>query len=49
MEKILLKDIEEQAKEQRSKYQLYHNYLNHSHARKKEIFLKVAPKDVGIP
>lgn len=49
MENFLLKDIDKQAQEQICKYQLYHNYLHHSHTRKEEIFLNVAPKDIGIP
>lgn len=49
MENFLFKDIGKQAEEQIYKYQLYHNYLHHSHSRKEQIFVNVAAKDVGIP
>lgn len=49
MEKILLTDIKKQAKEQRDKYQLYHNYLHHSYLRDLKNYTVVPQKDVRTP
>ncbi|KAF2336324.1 reverse transcriptase domain-containing protein [Flavobacterium daemonense] len=49
MKKILLEDITKQAKEQRDKYQLYHNYLHHSHLRALKNYISAPIKDVRIP
>ena len=49
MEKFLLKDIENQALELRSKYQNYHNYLHLAHLRAKKKYSNPFIKDVRKP
>ncbi len=49
MEKVLLKDIENQSKELMNKYNLYHNYVHISHTRLNDLYLNVPPKTIEYP
>jgi len=49
MERTILKDIKEQAKEQADEYQLYHNHLVLAHRRNKRRITNPPIKDVKVP
>ena len=49
MEKVILKDIQRQAREQAESFQLYHNYLELGYQRNKRRINNAPPKEIKIP